>query len=54
MKLQRQYVSSVAGVRYFKFVVVLPADLVRLLQWSPGDDLSAHRSGSKIVIKKVR
>jgi len=51
MKLQKQTSRCVGGKRYEKWVLTLPAPIVRRLKWNEGVDLQAEAQGELLILR---
>lgn len=52
MKLQRQTSRKYGDKEYAKYAVVIPENLIKDLDWKPGQELKAKVTKNKLVIEK--
>jgi len=52
MKLQKQLSKIVGKKRYYKYVIVLPSNIIKKLGFKAGDELKADVKGGKLVVGK--
>ena len=52
MRLIKQKGRDYGEKEYFKFLVVVPSKLIKLLGWKGGEDLDAEVKGNNLIIKK--
>ncbi|MBA7662653.1 hypothetical protein ES703_70683 [subsurface metagenome] len=54
MRLQKQLSKIVGKKRYYKYVIVLPSNILKKLGFKAGDELKADVKGGKLVVGKVK
>ena len=54
MRLIKQQGRKYQGKDYFKFIVVLPNKIIKLLGWKGGEELKVDLKDKKIIIEKER
>jgi len=52
MRLQKQLSKIVGKKRYYKYVIVLPSNILKKLGFKAGDELKADVKENKLVIRK--
>lgn len=52
MRLIKQKGRDYGEKEYFKFLVVVPNKLIKLLGWKGGENLEAEVKGDRLIIKK--
>lgn len=50
MKLQKQLSRRVEGVEYPKYVLVIPPEEIKKLDWKAGTELKAIAKGGKLIV----
>jgi antitoxin component of MazEF toxin-antitoxin module len=53
MKLQKQLSRKVGDTEYAKWVIVVPPETIKELDWKEGEELEAEIKDKKLTIKKV-
>ena len=51
--LQKQMSSTYKGKRYYKFVVVLPRELIQQLDWKEGEELIPEPKGKRLTLEPI-
>jgi antitoxin component of MazEF toxin-antitoxin module len=52
MKLQKQLSRKVGNTEYAKWVIVIPLETIKELEWKEGQDLETEIKDKKLTIKK--
>lgn len=52
MKLQKQLSRKVRNIEYAKWVIVIPPETIRKLEWKEGQVLETEVKDKKLTIKK--
>ena len=52
MKLQKQLSRKVGNIEYAKWVIVIPSETIKELEWKEGQDLETEVKDKKLTIKK--
>ena len=52
MKLQSQVSRKYKDVKYEKFWIVLPSNLIKKLKWKAGFELNANVNNDKLIVRK--
>ena len=52
MKLQKQLSRKVGNTEYAKWVIVIPPETIKELEWKEGQELEAEVKDNKLTIKK--
>jgi len=52
MKLQRQVAYKYKEKTHYKYVIVIPQDIIEELKWNEGQELKTTISDSQLVIEK--
>jgi len=52
MKLQKQLSRKVGNITYAKYVVVIPPQTIKELQWKEGEELETKIKEQTLTIKK--
>ena len=53
MKLQKQLSKKIGGKVYYKYVIVLPSDVVEKAGFKEGEELEARAAKGKIVVSQT-
>jgi len=53
MKLQKQLSRKVGSIEYAKWVVVIPPETIKELDWKEGQELETEIKDKKLTIKKI-
>lgn len=54
MKLQKQLAYKYKDKTHYKYVVVIPQDVIIKLGWEAGQDLVLEIDGSKLIIEEQK
>jgi antitoxin component of MazEF toxin-antitoxin module len=52
MKLQKQLSRKVGNTEYAKYVIVIPPNTVKELNWKDGQEIKAEIKENKLVLQK--
>jgi len=52
MKLQKQLSRKVGNTEYAKWVIVIPPEIIKELEWKEGQDLETEIKDKKLTINK--
>ena len=53
MKLQKQLSRKVGDIEYAKWVIVIPPETIKELEWKEGQEFEAEIKDKKLTIKKI-
>jgi hypothetical protein len=52
MKLQKQFVSKVGDKQYYKYVLIIPSEIIASSGFQSGDELEAEAKKGEIKLRK--
>lgn len=51
MKLQKQLSRKIGNTEYAKYVVVVPPQVIKELDWKEGEELNFKVQGKKLIVE---